>query len=128
MSPFAPRGQYERRDVLLPAKIWRTMDREDPTVAATCRNISGRGCRLTVEDAKLVPGFDVESPIQFTITLDSKTPDVLGGGLVCWIKRERGIEGKTRLVLGVEFTAVPLDERERIKAFIFRQPDSGLKR
>ena len=89
MTPFSPRGQYERRDVLLPAKIWRTMDREDPTVAATCRNISSRGCRLTVEDAKLVPGFDVESPIQFAITLDPQTPDVLGGGLVAWIIASR---------------------------------------
>jgi len=90
----------------------------DPAIAATCRNLSGRGCRLTVEDAKLGPGFSVDSPIWFSIQLTPRPPEIRGGGQVAWLQKERGEPGKIRLILGIEFTQVSFTDRERIKAFI----------
>ena len=118
MGLKSPRGKFERLDALLAARVWRTPEHADPTVAATCRNLSARGCRLRVEDEKLVPGFDLESPIYFAIQLQPNQPEVAGGGEVVWMGRERGEEGKVRAIFGVEFTAVSFADRERIKGFI----------
>lgn len=118
MGLKAPRGKFERLDILLPARIWRTRGRQDPVVAATCRNLSARGCRLRVEDVKRVPGFDVESPIYFSIRLHPLQPELVGCGQVVWFKRERGEEGKIRSIFGIEFTDVSFSDRERIKGFI----------
>ncbi len=120
MGLKVPRGKYERLDVLLPAKVWRTLERLDPTIAASCRNLSARGCRLQIEDVRLVPGFDLDSHIEFAIQLTPDEKEIQGGGKIAWAKRERGMTGKIRLVLGVEFTAVSTRDRERIKAFILK--------
>lgn len=121
MGLKSPRGKFERLDALLSARIWRTPARTDPTVAATCRNLSARGCRLRVEDEKLVPGFDLESPIYFAIQLEPAKPQISGVGQVVWMGRERGEAGKVRAVFGVEFISVSFADRERIKAFIASQ-------
>ncbi len=108
-------------DLLLSARLWRTPDHSDSTVAAVCRNLSARGCRLSVEDARLLAGVDLESQIWFSIPLDPKTEEVGGAAKVAWIRKERGEEGKVRLILGVEFVGIPLPVRERIKAYIVEQ-------
>ncbi len=113
-----PRSPYERQDVLLPAKVWRTADRADPAVAATCRNLGARGCRFAVEDARRLPALNVETPIAFSIEIAPSMPTVEGGGRVAWMKRERGEGGKVRLVVGVEFTSVAGSHQERIKAYL----------
>lgn len=125
MGLKVPRGKYERLDVLLSAQIWRTLDRVDPTIGASCRNISARGCRLQIEDARLVPGFDLDSSLEFSIQLSAEQKEVGGSGKIAWLKKERGMAGKTRLVLGVEFTAVSTRDRERIKAFILKSVRSS---
>lgn len=121
MGLKTPRGKFERLATLLSAKVWKTPARQDPAVAATCRNLSARGCRLWVEDAGWVPGFDVESPITFSIRLHPLKPELVGCGRVAWFSRERGEEGKIRAVFGVEFTEVSFSDRERIKAHIAEQ-------
>lgn len=121
-----PRSPYERQDVLLPAKIWRTADRADPAVAATCRNLGARGCRFAVEDTRRLPGLNVETPITFSIEIAPSMQPVDGGGRVAWMKRERGEGGKVRLILGIEFSSVAIAHQERIKAYlaalVARQP------
>ncbi len=140
MGMKMPRGKFERRDVLLSAKIWRTRDKMDSPVASTCRNVGARGCRLIVEDAKMAPNFDVDLPIYFLIDLSwkwnrppkitglSSAPQessslVEGAGHVAWLKREHGEFGKIRLTLGVEFAAVSFEDREKIKAYIASLPE-----
>jgi len=118
MGLNAPRGKYERLDVLVPAKVWRTVDKTDAPIATTCRNLSGRGCRLRIEDANLAPEFDLDSKIAFSLSLDPRKPELGGSAKIAWTKRERGNAGKVRLVLGAEFIGVSMEHREQIKAFI----------
>lgn len=118
MGLHAPRGKFERLDVILPAQIRRGGEETPRIVAATCRNLSARGCRLQVENAELLPGMDVESAVGFLLQLGPMGPPVEGAGKVAWLKRERSGSGKIRLSLGIEFTAVSLPDRERIKAHI----------
>ncbi len=137
-----PRGRFERRDVLLSTKIWRTTEKMDSPIVATCRNISARGCRLAIEDAKMAPNFDVDLPIYFLIDLSPWKPHrphktiglsrsepqessclIEGGGHVVWLKREHGEPGKIRLGLGIEFTSVSFPDREKIKAYIASLPE-----
>ena len=73
-----------------------------------------------IEDSRLAPGFDLDSPIEFSIQLTPEEKEIQGSGRIAWIKKERGMAGKTRLVLGIEFTAVSTRDRERIKAFILK--------
>ena len=141
MSLKTPRGKFERRDVLLSTVIWRTIEKADTPVASTCRNISARGCRLVIEDARLAPNFDVDLPIHFRIDLSpwkphrpharpgasvnksEDSPLIEGSGEVVWVKREHGEPGAIRLNLGVQFTAVSFQDREKIKAFIASLPE-----
>ncbi len=118
MGLNAPRGKYERLNVLVPAKIWRTADKSDLAIAATCRNLSARGCRLCLEDAKLAPEFDLDSKSTFSLRLDPRKPELGGNAKIAWTKRERGNAGKVRLVLGAEFIGVSMEHREQIKVFI----------
>ena len=118
MAAWSPRGRFERLDVVLAARIWRTDERADSPVAATCRNLSARGCRFWVEDARLIPGLDLESPVQFSIQLEPARPEITGGGRVVWLKKERGEAGKIRVILGLEYISVSFADRERIKGYI----------
>ena len=113
-----PRGRYERLDVLLAARIWKKPDHSDPTLAATCRNISARGCRFTLEESRPITGFNLDSPIYFSFELPPAAVEISGGGTVVWFKREHGEKGKTRMVLGVQFKSIGFSSQERIKAFI----------
>ena len=113
-----PRGRYERLDVLLAARVWKKPDHSDPTLPATCRNISAKGCRFTLEESRPITGFDLDSPIYFSFELPPDAMEISGGGAVAWFKRERAEKGRTRLVLGVQFRSVAFSSQERIKAFI----------
>lgn len=118
MGLHAPRGRFERRDVVLAAKTWSGEGERRRAVGCTCRNLSAGGCRLQIEDAQLLPGIDVESPLEFSIHLESVRPPIQGAARVAWVRRERGDGVKVRVVLGLEFTSLPQPERERIKAYI----------
>ena len=122
-----PRGKYERLDVLLAARIWKKADRSDSPIPATCRNLSAKGCRLTVEESRPLTGFNLESPIYFSFELPPSAMEIAGGGVVAWFKRERGGKGETRLVLGVQFTSITFTNQERIRAFIVSRIQKGLK-
>ncbi len=115
MGLHAPRGKFERLDVVLASAI--RMGTEQ-MIGCTCRNISARGCRLQIEDARLLPFGDMEAVVQFSIQMEPAGPPIEGSGKVVWLKKERGDMGKVRLILGVEFTAVSLPDRERVKGYI----------
>ncbi len=132
-----PRGKYERRNVLLAAKVWGTADPHEEPCVGTCRNISARGCRFMFEDEKRCPLFDIDSPIRFWIDLSPwrphpaayvktgevpETVSVEGSGRVVWTKREHGEPGRIQLLIGVEFAVVSFADRERIKEFIVSLP------
>ena len=121
-----PRGTFERLNTLLSARIWKTADRSDSPIAATCRNLSGRGCRFVIEDLRWVSEFYLESPIYFSFQLKPDTPEISGGGVVNWLKKQRGEPDKIRYVLGVEFTSVSFADRDRIRAFIFLRHPPGV--
>ena len=118
MGLHTPRGKFERLDVILAAQTWAGGTQVRRVIAGTCRNISASGCRLQIENADLLPPLDVNSPVEFSIQLEPTGLPIQGGAQVAWIRRERGDVAKIRVVLGVEFTSVPLPDRERIKAYI----------
>lgn len=118
MGLRAPRGKFERLDVILAAQAWRGGGEGRRIVAGTCRNLSARGCRLQIESAELLPALDVNSSLEFSVHLEPTSPPIQGTAKVAWIRRERGDGGKIRVVMGMEFVTLPLPERERIKAYI----------
>jgi len=118
MGLHTPRGKFERLDVILAAQLRVGGVEGRRTIACTCRNLSASGCRLQIEHAELLPGMDVESPVEFSIQLKPTGLPIQGTAKVAWVRRERGDSGRIRSVLGLEFTLLPLPEREQIKAYI----------
>ena len=126
MGLHSPRGKFERLDILLAGKIWVGRGESRRTVAATCRNLSGRGCKLQIEDAQILSELTVDSRLEFSIQLEPIGVPVEGTGKIAWVRQERGEEARTRLVVGLEYTSVPTIDRERIKAFIYNRLESQM--
>lgn len=123
-----PRPKFERMDAVLSAKAWPAGVPVARVAAATCRNLSARGCRLQVEDADLLRGLDVESPVHFSFRLEPGSPEIQGSGKVAWLTRQRGEGAKIQLILGIEFTGLSFSDRERIKSYIASQLQLQAKR